>query len=563
MRTIHIKRGLLALLFFLSIVLTLTVLPRILNPTPPDAKERKRDSKWVNSSPYFFDRQACRWLGLCGIQHIKWDAPARSGNKHGELKMMKGELIKLVMGWTEEDGQEKTTVDGWEEAPNEEARVQMGDLKRRGGAKIMDEVPDYVLQHAPLVHLYSGEHFWPSDIGEHVKHMMVPEEAVVLLNGSDSLNLGNLADLNGADKAVFLTSDVDVESRPKWLHSRDGIPVPYPEDENPIEDDEERWGKDEDKEEDVEDGTTWWDVDPEHPPHRISDPRKTKNLGNSKKVWGTRPMVRRTQREKRTLREGVAQQPLSAPAPEDDKNKPDEASGYSNGPAILVLVDKGAGIVDAFWFFFYSYNLGQTVLGIRFGNHVGDWEHCMIRFEHGIPRAMFLSEHAGGKAYAWGAMEKAIREGKNGEKIERPVIYSAVGSHAMYASPGLHPYVLPFKLLKDVTDKGPLWDPSLNNLAFWYSPAPESTLMAPAGEISPASSNADAPTSWFHFEGFWGDDVYPLSDRRQWRLFGEYHYITGPAGPKYKFLERRKMCQTERCRILNSIREGDQISWYS
>ncbi len=41
---------------------------------------------------------------------------------------------------------------------------------------------------------------------------------------------------------------------------------------------------------------------------------------------------------------------------------------------------------------------------IRFGNHVGDWEHCMIRFENGIPRAMFLGEHSGGKRYAWQAM---------------------------------------------------------------------------------------------------------------------------------------------------------------
>lgn len=56
-------------------------------------------------------------------------------------------------------------------------------------------------------------------------------------------------------------------------------------------------------------------------------------------------------------------------------------------------------MLDAFWFF-YSYNLGQTVLGILFGNHVGDWEHCMMRFENGVPRGLYFSEHEGGQAYA-------------------------------------------------------------------------------------------------------------------------------------------------------------------
>jgi hypothetical protein len=231
---------------------------------------------------------------------------------------------------------------------------------------------------------------------------------------------------------------------------------------------------------------------------------------------------------------------------------------------VLVLVDKGSGIVDAFWFFFYSYNLGQTVLNIRFGNHVGDWEHCMIRFEHGTPRAMFLSEHAGGKAYAWKAMEKRT---KKGSAAERPVIYSAVGSHAMYALPGLHPYVLPFKMLKDVTDKGPLWDPALNHYAFWYDyelDREEEDLPAEQERTSltPASSNPDLPTSWFHFDGYWGDDVYPLSDQRQWRLFSEYHYTTGPSGPKFKNLGRRKVCQTDKCIIVETIEDGEKSAWY-
>jgi hypothetical protein len=242
-------------------------------------------------------------------------------------------------------------------------------------------------------------------------------------------------------------------------------------------------------------------------------------------------------------------------------HRPDD-EGYSKAPAVLVMVDKGSGILDAFWFFFYSYNLGQTVFNIRFGNHVGDWEHSMIRFENGVPRALFLSEHAGGKAYLWSALEKK-RSTKSGaeETVDRPVVYSAVGSHAMYADPGQHPYVLPFGMLKDVTDRGPLWDPAKNAYAYFYDYEAERAGNA-SGSLVPAASNPDAATSWFHFGGPWGDELYDLSDGRQWRLFGQYHYITGPKGPKFKKLDRNKVCQTDRCTIVTSIEAGKKSAWY-
>ena len=82
------------------------------------------------------------------------------------------------------------------------------------------------------------------------------------------------------------------------------------------------------------------------------------------------------------------------------------AGGRSDAPAILVVMDKGNGIVDAFWFYFYSFNLGNTVVNVRFGNHVGDWEHCLVRFHNGKPKALFFSAHQGGEAYSYEAVEK-------------------------------------------------------------------------------------------------------------------------------------------------------------
>ena len=80
--------------------------------------------------------------------------------------------------------------------------------------------------------------------------------------------------------------------------------------------------------------------------------------------------------------------------------------GRSDAPAVLVVIDKGHGVVDAFWFFFYSYNLGNLVFNIRFGNHVGDWEHTLVRFIHGKPEYVFVSEHFFGEAYTYSAIEK-------------------------------------------------------------------------------------------------------------------------------------------------------------
>jgi hypothetical protein len=77
----------------------------------------------------------------------------------------------------------------------------------------------------------------------------------------------------------------------------------------------------------------------------------------------------------------------------------------SKAPIILIVVDKGS-YVDAFWFFFYSFNLGNQVLGVRFGNHVADWEHTMIRFRKGKPTEVFFSEHEWGAGYKWEDTEK-------------------------------------------------------------------------------------------------------------------------------------------------------------
>ena len=197
---------------------------------------------------------------------------------------------------------------------------------------VINKIPQYVLDYAPLVHLYSEEQFWPCDIKEHLFHV-TPELNYTPIQGLPQLNLTNLDQLNEFEEGrhVYLTSNDNVEDRPDWLSGQINIPDDYTDDEK---------------------------------------------------------------------FDSFKSQPTMA------KSLKQRHGGHSDAPAVLLTVDKGDGIVDAFWFFFYSYNLGNLVFNIRFGNHIGDWEHTLIRFEHGRPKIVFVSEHFFGSAYSYSAVEK-------------------------------------------------------------------------------------------------------------------------------------------------------------
>ena len=219
---------------------------------------------------------------------------------------------------------------GWQNPSVVDIKSGLEDLAN--DPRVMHEIPQYILDYAPLVHLYSEEQFWPCDIKEHLFHV-TPELNYTAIQGLPPLNLSNLDLLNhfGEGRYVFLTSNDNVEDRPDWLEGQINIPDDF--------------------------------------------------RDNSKTVrFGSRATSARVRKQSR--------------------------GGHSDAPAVLLTVDKGDGVVDAFWFFFYSYNLGNVVFNVRFGNHIGDWEHTLIRFQHGKPKVVFVSEHFFGSAYSYSAVEK-------------------------------------------------------------------------------------------------------------------------------------------------------------
>lgn len=552
----------------------LTGLVASLNKGNANLQEKRENIAWISTSRNWLDRQLCRWIGACGTAHLNQNGWTWDGAEDD----FPPALPDRSDWWT--SGPED--ADDW--TPEEQAQRK---------------VPQYVLDYAPYVHLFSGEQYWPCDLGEHIIHTSARVNYTKILDLEYDSNLTNLHELNGYEggrhgKYLYLQSDDNVEEHPDWLGGSKNIPRTP----------EVLTGADKDEVWPSLDGLEVIDLESakqqalaEHAPPPGTDdagepfwswPTQTPspngrcgggtgftckgaNFGSCCSIYGWcgggdeycgdpcdplagdcndpfEPVPRPKQDlRKRTLAE------------RSEKYRPNQAL-KSTAPAFLIVVPKEDGVVDAFWFFFYSFNLGQKVLNVRFGNHVGDWEHTLVRFKHGEPQSVFLSEHNFGDAYAYQALEKYLpnpdgsgtmigtwSNNTASKMAKRPVVYSAIGSHAMYASPGLHPYVLPWGLLHDQTDRGPLWDPTLNLRSYIWTPRSQ--------KLRSSNLNPKAPTEWFHYAGHWGDKYYPLSDPRQYRFAGQYHYVNGPSGPKFKNLARRKVCQAPggRCNIRHWI----------
>ena len=56
--------------------------------------------------------------------------------------------------------------------------------------------------------------------------------------------------------------------------------------------------------------------------------------------------------------------------------------------------------------YFYAFDYGGNYFGFNIGDHVGDWEHNMVRFQDGEPQAIWYSQHSNGEAFTYDAVAK-------------------------------------------------------------------------------------------------------------------------------------------------------------
>ncbi|MCP4746635.1 MAG: Vps62-related protein [Desulfobacteraceae bacterium] len=126
-------------------------------------------------------------------------------------------------------------------------------------------------------------------------------------------------------------------------------------------------------------------------------------------------------------------------------------------PYYAMVYPRGNDLTDVVYAMFYPYNQGKegckflqgdyyiggwediddgvcALAGIAgydksYGNHVGDWESVTVRFSGDTPIYAYLSAHGDRPQYNWSDLEF---DG------DRPVVYSALGSHAIYKEAGTH-----------------------------------------------------------------------------------------------------------------------------
>lgn len=360
---------------FLSLFTFSQIYQHAIFPKITPGSERAEERHWVASSHSWVDRKICSWFGFCGLTHLnksRWTSWGRNRKQQNPIDDDQQRKINLTEFWISAT----TNPANWS-----------------AEERILREIPQYVLDYAPYIHLYSGEEFWPCDIAEHLIHTTPHVNYTPIQAISDHPNLTNLNKLNDYGRFVYLQSDDNVEDRPDWLGGETNIPNV------PDEDDPDNWADWQDRKDGrfKEDGDgeeeDWFDVG-------IGD---TIDKGGIRTVTTSSPITVPTNTPEG---EELVEEEIWQPELLRRKTGKKIVGGRSDAPAVLVVVEKEDGVVDAFWFFFYSYNLGNAVFNVRFGNHVGDWEHTVVRFQHGEPKAIFFSEHSFGEAYRWDAVEK-------------------------------------------------------------------------------------------------------------------------------------------------------------
>lgn len=130
-----------------------------------------------------------------------------------------------------------------------------------------------------------------------------------------------------------------------------------------------------------------------------------------------------------------------------------------NAKVYAFAIEKEYKYLDLSYFMFTPYNKAKTVLGIQFGNHIGDWEHVTVRlmkYEENSrtyyrPTIIDYSAHSFRNYTSWDEIE--IVENTH------PVAYTAQGSHGFWKDGGTHVYA-DAKVLKltDECSQGLAWD---------------------------------------------------------------------------------------------------------
>jgi hypothetical protein len=173
-----------------------------------------------------------------------------------------------------------------------------------------------------------------------------------------------------------------------------------------------------------------------------------------------------------------------------DNSKHESEGPGTNSPVYYEAVE---GRYITYWFF-YAYNAGPTPGGID--NHEGDWERIVVRLnENNRATAVAYYQHTGHEEKRWRDVPK---------QGSHPLVFSAKGSHASYASPGDKDLGVPFGVVQDHAGRGAKWQTwqNLENVRAqdWYGYGGAwgevGNIKETTGPQGPSAFKAPAPKGW-------------------------------------------------------------------
>ncbi|KAJ3208097.1 Vacuolar protein sorting-associated protein 62 [Dinochytrium kinnereticum] len=182
-------------------------------------------------------------------------------------------------------------------------------------------------------------------------------------------------------------------------------------------------------------------------------------------------------------------------------------------PMYTFVVPKANGVVDLH---FQPYNLGKSTPLGRVGNHVGDWEHVIVRTQYGNPISIDYPTHSGDGVRVVPANDRRVKWVGT-----HPVVYTALGSHGSWPEAKKNVYktvVLVYDLTDETGDNGPQWQTWNNVKSIMYR----------------SGGNYPGEDAWLNYRGRFGNKG--VDDCWHQKLTGTCLLGDGPRGPSRNLL---------------------------
>jgi len=193
----------------------------------------------------------------------------------------------------------------------------------------------------------------------------------------------------------------------------------------------------------------------------------------------------------------------------DDADEPAQPVVYGS------VFRSGERVALQYWLF-HAFDLWSPLVPQSpdyWKSHEGDWEAVTVLLDaRGRPAEVGTSRHCGGARRAWARVEK---------RGARPVVYSALGSHALYFAPGRYRQEQRCWPKEAVAIFAAYGVPILDHVARGRSLSPR---VVPVSRSRPA---------WMAFPGSFGESQYMHFPQATF-MFG-----TGPRGPAFHALWRK------------------------